>query len=117
VHHDVLEGLYRRAAIFVLPSRSEGFGVVVAEAMAFGKPVVASRVGGLAELVDDGVTGILVPPRRPDLLRGALDQLLADADLRRRMGAAGRERITALCSWERVTDLTLATYRDAVARS
>ena len=115
VRHDVLEGLYRRAAIFVLPSRSEGFGVVVAEAMAFGKPVVASRVGGLAELVDDGVTGILVPSRRPDLLREALDRLLADADLRRQMGAAGRKRITALCSWERVTDLTLATYRDAAA--
>jgi glycosyltransferase involved in cell wall biosynthesis len=116
VPHDVLEDLYRRAAIFVLPSRSEGFGVVVAEAMAFGKPVVASRVGGLAELVDDGTTGVLVPPRRPDLLRAALERLLADPELRRRMGGAGRERIRVMCSWDRVIDLTLSTYRDAVRR-
>lgn len=117
VSHDALEDLYRRSAIFVLPSRSEGFGVVVAEAMAFGKPVVASRVGGLAELVDDETTGILVPPRRPDLLRAALERLLDDPELRRRMGSAGRERIRALCSWDHVTDLTLATYRDALGRS
>jgi glycosyltransferase involved in cell wall biosynthesis len=116
VPHDVLEDLYRRAAIFVLPSRSEGFGVVVAEAMAFGKPVVASRVGGLAELVVDETTGILVPPRRPDLLRAALERLLADSELRHRMGLAGRERMKSLCSWERVTELTLATYRSALDR-
>ena len=115
VSHDVLEKLYARAAVFVLPSRSEGFGVVCAEAMAHGRPVVASNVGGLAELVVDGETGILVPPRRPDLLRGALERLLADPDLRQRMGMAGRERIKALCSWKRVTDVTLATYRDALA--
>jgi glycosyltransferase involved in cell wall biosynthesis len=117
VPHDVLEDLYRRAAIFVLPSRSEGFGVVVAEAMAFGKPVVASRVGGPAELVDDGATGILVPPRSPDLVRAALHRLLADPELRRRMGSAGRERIRTLAGWDRVTDLTLSTYQDALRRS
>ena len=114
VPHDVLENLYRRAAIFVLPSRSEGFGVVVAEAMAFGKPVVATRVGGLAELVEDEKTGVLIPPRRPDLLRAALERLLADSSLRRRMGKAGRERMKALCSWERVTELTLETYLSAL---
>ena len=82
--------------------------------MAFGKPVVASRVGGLAELVVDETTGILVPPRRPDLLRAALERLLADRELRERMGKAGRERMKTLCSWERVTELTLETYRTAL---
>jgi glycosyltransferase involved in cell wall biosynthesis len=114
VPHDVLEELYARAAVFVLPSRSEGFGVVCAEAMAHGKPVVASRVGGLAELVVDGETGILVPPCRPDLLRAALERLLEDPELRRRMGRAGRERMKALCNWDRVTDLTLTVYQEAV---
>ena len=116
VPHDLLEELYARAAVFVLPSRSEGFGVACAEAMAHGRAVVACRVGGLAELVVEGETGILVPPRRPDLLREALKRLLVDPELRRSMGSAGRERIQALCSWERVTDLTLTAYRAALAK-
>jgi glycosyltransferase involved in cell wall biosynthesis len=115
VPHDVLDGLYARAAIVVLPSRREGLPVVCAEAMAHGRPVVACPVGGVAEFVVDGETGILVPTRRPDLLREALERLLADAELRRRMGSAGRERIKELCSWDRITEQTLATYRDALA--
>jgi glycosyltransferase involved in cell wall biosynthesis len=117
VSHDVLEELYARAAVFVLPSRSEGFGVVCAEAMAHGRPVVGSRVGGLAELIVDGETGILVPPRRPDLLRKALQRLLDQPELRRKMGAAGRDRIIRLCSWDRVIDATVETYVDALRRS
>jgi glycosyltransferase involved in cell wall biosynthesis len=112
--HDELEKLYNRAAISVLPSYSEGLPVVCIEAMAHGRPVVASRVPGLEELVVDGETGILVPPRRPDLLRDALLHLLAHPELRREMGIAGRQRITALCSWERVAELTIRTYREAL---
>ena len=114
IPHDELEQLYGRAAIFVLPSRSEGFGVVAAEAMAYGLPVVAGRTGGLTDLVIDGETGVLVPPRRPDLLREALERLLADRELRQRMGSAGRERILLLCNWDRVADLTLDAYRNAL---
>jgi glycosyltransferase involved in cell wall biosynthesis len=112
-----LERLYSRAAVVVCPSRREGFGVTCAEALAHGRPVVAGAVGGLLDLVVEGETGLLVPPRDPAALRAALERLLADPELRRRMGARGREWVARLCSWERVTDLTLAAYRDATAGS
>ncbi|MFP5363795.1 MAG: glycosyltransferase family 4 protein [Thermoleophilia bacterium] len=75
--------------VLVAPSRQEPFGTVLAEAMAAGTPVVATRVGGLAEVVADGVTGRLVAPGRPDELAAAVLEVLA---ARRRMGAAARER-------------------------
>jgi glycosyltransferase involved in cell wall biosynthesis len=80
--------------------------------MAHGKPVVATAVGGLLDLVVDGETGLLVPPRDPAALRRALERLLADRELRRRLGAAARERARADFSWERVTDATLAAYAE-----
>jgi glycosyltransferase involved in cell wall biosynthesis len=82
--------------------------------MAHGKPVVASAVGGLLDLVVDGETGVLVPPGDVLALRDALERLLADPKLRRRLGAAGRERARALLAWDAVTDATLAAYRDAL---
>ncbi len=105
-----LERRYSRAAIVVCPSRREGFGVSCAEAMAFGKPVVASAVGGLLDLVEDGETGLLVPPRDPPALRVALDRLLADSQLRTRLGLKARERVAEYCSWERVAAQTLEVY-------
>jgi glycosyltransferase involved in cell wall biosynthesis len=115
VSHDDLERLYGRAAVVACPSRREGFGVVCAEAMAHGRPVVASAVGGLLDLVVDGETGLLVPPRDPLALRRALERLLGDAELRRRLGAAARERIRARFSWDAVLDATIDLYRGAVA--
>jgi glycosyltransferase involved in cell wall biosynthesis len=115
VPHDELERLLGRAAVVVCPSRREGFGVVCAEAMAHGRPVVATAVGGLLDLVVDGETGLRVPPRDPAALRAAIDRLLADPELRRRLGAAGRERIRERFSWQASTDATLAAYADAVA--
>jgi glycosyltransferase involved in cell wall biosynthesis len=79
--------------------------------MAHARPVVASAVGGLTDLVVDGETGLLVPPRDPPALRAALERLLADRDLRRRLGAAGRERARERFSWDAVTDATIAAYR------
>jgi glycosyltransferase involved in cell wall biosynthesis len=105
---------YARAAVVVCPSRREGFGLACAEAMAHGKPVVASAVGGLLDLVVDGETGLLVPPGDPVALRAALERLLADAPLRRRLGAAGRERVSRLCGWDRVINATLAAYESAI---
>ena len=111
-----LEERYARAAVVVCPSRREGFGLVCAEAMARARPVVASAVGGLSELVADGETGLLVPPQDPPALRTAIDSLLADQALRRRMGEAGRKRIAELCDWDRVVDAYLDTYEAAVSR-
>jgi glycosyltransferase involved in cell wall biosynthesis len=113
VPHDELQGFYARAAVVACPSRREGFGVACLEAMAHGRPVVATSVGGLLDLVVDGETGLVVPPRDPIALRAALERLLADPELRRRLGAAGRTRAGELFSWDTVTDATLAAYAEA----
>jgi glycosyltransferase involved in cell wall biosynthesis len=113
VPHDELQRLYDRAAVVVCPSRREGFGVACLEAMAHGRPVVATRVGGLRDLVVDGETGLLVPPRDVEALRAALERLLADPELRRRLGAAGRTRAAERFSWVSATDATLAAYAAA----
>jgi glycosyltransferase involved in cell wall biosynthesis len=89
--NDVRE-LLAAADIFVLSSVSEGLPVSVLEAMAAELPVVASRVGGVPELVADGENGFLVPPRAPDELAAAIGRLVEDRDLRRRLGAVGRVR-------------------------
>ena len=86
-----LAELYARAAIVACPSHREGFGVAALEAMAHGRPVVAGAVGGLLDLVVNGETGILVEPGNVPALRAALERLLADVELRRRMGEAGRQ--------------------------
>jgi glycogen(starch) synthase len=113
VPREQLEQLYGHAAVVACPSHREGFGLACAEAMAHGRPVVASAVGGLRDLVVDGETGLLVAPGDVAALRDALERLLADAPLRRRLGTAARERVRGCCSWERVTELTLRAYEDA----
>jgi glycosyltransferase involved in cell wall biosynthesis len=115
VPHDELERLYGRAAVVACPSHREGFGIVCAEAMAHGLPVVAGDVGGLRDLVVHEETGLLVPPRDVAALRVALERLLADRELRRRMGQAGRARIAEHFTWQRFADETLRAYRDAAA--
>jgi glycosyltransferase involved in cell wall biosynthesis len=114
VPHDQLERLYGQAAVVVCPSRREGFGVTCLEAMAHGRPVVATDVGGLRDLVVDGETGIVVPARDPAALRAALERLLGDRELRSRLGAAGRRRAREGFSWDHVTALTAQTYAEAV---
>jgi glycosyltransferase involved in cell wall biosynthesis len=115
VPHHALEPLYERAAVVAVPSHREGFGVVCAEAMAHARPVVASAVGGLLDLVVDGKTGLLVPPHDVPALRSALERLLADGAMRRRLGEAGRERARVHFSWPAVTDATIEAYEDALA--
>ena len=117
VPHRELAELYERAAVVACPSHREGFNVVCAEAMAYGRPVVAGAVGGLLDLVVDEETGLLVPPRDVGALRAALERLLGDEELRTRLGAAARERARTQFSWDRVTDETLAAYDEALMQS
>lgn len=84
---------YQAADVFCLPSFAEGVPVVLMEAMATGLPVVTTRIAGIPELVEDGVSGRLVPPGRADLLASALAELADDPALRRRMGEAGRRAV------------------------
>ena len=110
-----LGAYYDRAAIVVCPSRREGYGVVAREAMAHGRPVVATAVGGLPEAVEHERTGLLVPPGDASALRAAIERLLADAPLRARLGAAARERAGERFSWAAATSATLASYEDVVS--
>jgi glycosyltransferase involved in cell wall biosynthesis len=93
VGQDEIGDYYERADIFCLPSFVEGIPVVLLEAMACGIPVVASRITGIPELVEDGTSGVLVAPGRPDLLADALRSLLADADRRAELAARARRRV------------------------
>jgi glycosyltransferase involved in cell wall biosynthesis len=104
-----------RAAVVVCPSRREGYGVVAREAMAHARPVVASAVGGLAEAIVDGESGLLVSPGDVPALRRALERLLADADLRARLGGAARERVRGRYSRTVAADAALAAYEAAVS--
>src|SRR5436309_3307672 len=79
---------YRQCSVFVLPSGQEGFGIVFLEAMRFAKPCVGGSPGGTPEIVEDGTTGFIVPFGNEHSLEAALERLLSDADLRRRMGEA-----------------------------
>jgi len=87
-----IPSLLALAEALVLPSLNEGFGLVLLEAMAMGKPVVASAVGGIPEVVLDGRTGLLVPPADPEALAVAILRLLEDPRAAQRLGEAGRER-------------------------
>lgn len=90
--HEAVMEAWRRSGLALVPSvLSEPFGIVAIEAMASGRPVVASRIGGLPDIVMDGETGLLVPPGDPIALRQAIERLLADRDLRERMGHAAQQ--------------------------
>lgn len=106
--------LYEGCDVLVAPSRYESFGLVLVEAMTFGKPVVASRVGGMESIVDPGVTGLLVEPDDVSGLGEALAKLLSSAELRAEMGSAGRARYESKFS-EEVTAAALASALQRVA--
>jgi glycosyltransferase involved in cell wall biosynthesis len=111
-----LSALYLRWSALVQPSLYEGFGLSALEAMAAGLPVVGSRAGGLAEVVHDGVSGILVPARDARSLADAIGSLLDDPERSRRMGEAGRRRVRERFSMERMIDET-ATLYESLART
>jgi alpha-maltose-1-phosphate synthase len=114
VQVELVTQLYSHAAVFACPSVYEPFGLINLEAMACETAVVASAVGGIVEVVEDGRTGLLVPPARPDALAEGLNRLLADPALARTMGQAGRRRVEAHFSWAAIAERTEQVYRDAI---
>ena len=113
-HVSPVQAAIERSAAVVVPSMGEGFGMVALEAMERGRPVIAASIGGLGELVQDGVTGRLVAPGDAEPLRRAIVELASDPELARRMGAAGRARAVERFLQERCTDRTELLYREAL---
>ncbi|MGW5446444.1 glycosyltransferase family 4 protein [Streptomyces asiaticus] len=110
-----LVDLVRGAQIACVPSLYEGFSLPAAEAMATGTPLVATTGGAIPEVAGaDGETCLAVPPGDADALAAALTRLLGDADLRRRLGAAGRERVLRRFTWEQAARGTVEQYRQAI---
>jgi glycosyltransferase involved in cell wall biosynthesis len=115
VPHDAIGAYYEKAAVICVPSRREGYGVVAREAMAYGRPVVATAVGGLLDAVSDADTGLLVPPGDEAALRAAVARLLEDSGLRARLGAAARERAAERFSWPAYVEATRGVLAEARA--
>lgn len=122
IPNDQLPDYYAAADLFVGPSveaasgDTEGQGVVFIEAFAAGLCVIATRVGGIPEVVDDGYTGILISPRSPTELAAAMRRLLSDPDLRKRLGHNAHARARENYAWPRIADEFVALYRDITPR-
>jgi glycosyltransferase involved in cell wall biosynthesis len=111
VGQDAILGFYERADVFATPSFAEGLPVVLMEAMATGLPVVATRIAGVPELVEEGVSGLLVTPGRVDELAAALERLIRSApEDRAAMGAAGRTKVIDEFAIERTAEALLAVH-------
>jgi glycosyltransferase involved in cell wall biosynthesis len=117
IGRDRLPEFYGNADVFCSPSQYEAFGIVYIEAMACGCPVIASATGGTPEAVLDGQTGVLVPPNDVEALVAALERILGDAPLRRRMGEAGRQRVENYFAMDKYIRRVLAVYQKAIDNS
>jgi len=103
--------LFQQASLVVLPYHEASQSAVVPLAYAFGRPVVATAVGGIPEVVSHGQDGLLVPPRDAQALAQAVIRLLQDGEMRRRMGRAARQKCERELSWESIAQQTMAVYR------
>ena len=108
------DALLAAADVACLSSREEGMGSVLLDALAFGRPVAATRAGGIPEVIDHDETGLLVEPTNPDALGDAIATLLDDASMRERFGANGRRRAEDF-SVERMTDRTITVYQEVLS--
>jgi glycosyltransferase involved in cell wall biosynthesis len=117
VTQDELIRLYNRTELFVSPSLYEGFGLPAAEAMACGAPLIATTAGAFPEVVEDGVSGILVQPGDAHALANAVDRLIDDPRERQRLGYEGRKRIIERFSWRETAVKTLALYEEVLAQA
>lgn len=114
---DDVPDLLRLMDLFVLPSLGEGISNTLLEAMASGLPLIATRVGGNPELVDEGINGLLVPVADPAALAQAIGAYLADEEMMRRHGTAGREKIGKRFRWDRCVESYLGVYDDLLERT
>lgn len=114
VPNEKLPAYYRSADIFVLPSATESFGLVFAEAMACGLPIIASNVGGIPETVRDGIDGLLCPPDDPMALRGNLVRLMSDFGAREEISQSQRQRILRYYPWEHIAERYAELYRSVL---
>jgi mannosyltransferase len=105
---------YKRLTIYAFTSRNEGFGLTLIEAMAAGAALVAARAGAAELVVDDGVTGVLVPPGDADALAAAIEPLMRDPAAAATMGAAGRQRVVDKFSLDAEAASIAAVYRRLV---
>lgn len=103
-----------RCDALVLPSRWESFGYTCCEAMASGRPVIGSAAGGMAEIIEPGVSGLLVPPRSPRAIAEAVLELYNHSEKIATLGAGGRQHVTALLAPQRILPLQLANYQRAI---
>ena len=110
---DLVRRAYREHDVLLWPSTYEGFGLVLIEAMSQRMPVVATSVGCATSLIRDNVNGVLVAPRDPSALAGAVARLMGDATARRRLGAAARSTVDGL-SWRACAEHTIRSYRRAI---
>src|SRR5207248_1392934 len=116
LRHDV-ERIYAAMDVYVLASHREGFPRSAMEAAAMALPVVATDIRGCRQVVDDGVTGRLVPSRDASALAKAISELAADPRMRKRMGEGGRAKAIREFDQQRVIDITLAVYDRLLVRS
>lgn len=117
VSRDELWRLFADCDVFVGPSRYESFGLIFVEAMMFGKPCIGTTAGGIPEVIEDGVTGLLVPPNDPSQLKNALFRLVNDSALRNQMGLASRLSFEKNFSSVAMTRLLLNFYSEVSARN
>ncbi len=104
------------ADLFVAPSLYESFGLVFLEAMRWGTTVIGTTAGGIPEIVEDGESGVLVPPSQPCLLARAIVGLLRNEDCRRRLGEAGRRRVEAFFSVDRMAQQAAELYARTIEK-
>lgn len=113
-YYSPIEDIYGISDLVCLPSLMEGLGMVILEAMHFNVPVVASRVGGVPEIIRDGVNGLLVEPRDPEGLARAVNKIFSDPDLRDRLCRQGQETV-GVFSMESMIRKEEKIYQDLIA--